>query len=73
MKWQPWIDYKQDVEPLPIGGPPCSSCEHWKPVRKYYENGIFCGVTLCHREQMQDFSCYSERHATSTDTTAGES
>lgn len=60
-KWQPWIDFEEEQEPLPISEPPCKHCEHWNPI-KDYRDGMFSGVILCHYTKMcQDFSCFEEK------------
>jgi hypothetical protein len=62
MKWQPYKDYENKQEFLPIVEPPCRECEHFRPVRLYNGYGNFSGVRLCHGESMfADFSCYKEK------------
>ncbi len=66
MKWEPWVKFKSDPELLPIEGPPCKDCSHWKPVRKFttWQDGTinFDGVVLCQAERMaQDFSCFRSK------------
>lgn len=64
MKFQPWIDFKEDLKLLPISDPPCRHCQFWGPHRKYIGTR-FDGVSLCTKydktgnTQEADFSCYS--------------
>jgi len=62
--WKPWEEFVVDVtrlaeEPLPIAGPPCVGCAHWKP-RRQFTSGLFSGVRLCWTDDMMhaDFSCF---------------
>lgn len=65
--FEPWNKYKEDMEEIPVEGPPCLNCQHWKPRRRYIQEngplyGLFDGVVLCHaKDQERDFSCFKER------------
>lgn len=62
MKWQPWEDFRQEEEILPIKEPPCKDCCFWKPSRIYSCNGEYDGVICCTKPDMEhDFSCYREK------------
>lgn len=71
-EWHPWDDYGlDDMEPLPIWGPPCQWCDYWRPRLRIGvddQKGLYHnGVKLCHAFKMyRDFSCYLPRqdHAT---------
>jgi hypothetical protein len=65
MKWQPWDDFRPEPQDaLPIPAPPCPSCVHWNPVRKFEADGVYGGVKLCHATDMfSDFSCFKEKAA----------
>lgn len=59
--WQPWKDYKKELELLPIRRPPCEFCKNWKPVR-LYRGSEFDGVRCCHSGSMSsDFSCFKPK------------
>lgn len=46
-------------QPLDIEGPPCRSCQHWRPYVKLTPYPPSVDVTLCTASEMfQDFSCY---------------
>lgn len=65
-KWQPWEDFKEDLEMLPIAEPPCKRCIYWQPRRKYYMEppliGKYDGVVLCAKAEMEhDFSCFEPK------------
>lgn len=61
---------KHNIHPeiLPIAGPPCAQCAHWKPQRKSVSTprGIEAdGLALCHAKQFfHDFSCFDEKNLT---------
>ena len=63
--WHPWEQFRVDVprlaeERLPIAGPPCAGCAHWKPRREFSTIGMFIGVRLCwtDSDMHADFSCF---------------
>jgi len=59
--WAPWEVYKKNQVVLPIYRPPCEACAYWRPIRQYTSAGAFCGVRLCHGEDMHpDFSCFRQ-------------
>lgn len=68
MKWEPWNDYKLDLDLFipEIKEPPCKTCTYFAPVRVFNRNGKMEGVTVCRiHESSQgsldmcaDFSCY---------------
>lgn len=61
--WEPWEEFKEDLEVLPIDEPPCKHCKHWRPLRTYNWNGEFNGLVLCHFSGKRpcDFSCFESR------------
>lgn len=64
-EWKPWDDFVKEPETLKISQPPCKSCVHWKPQRKYAEHAgtqRYAGIICCHAKEMErDFSCYESR------------
>ena len=65
--WKPWEEFVVDVtrlseEPLPIAGPPCARCAHWKPRRKFLDFQ-YDGVRMCWRDDgmASDFSCFAAK------------
>lgn len=60
--WQPWLECTAPEPLLPIPEPPCKYCQHWRPARKFRNNGVYAGVSLCRSDEMQpDFSCFQNR------------
>jgi hypothetical protein len=51
---------------LPIEGPPCAGCRHWKPQQKVMHTArgfMFDGTRLCHSNEMySDFSCFDAKN-----------
>ena len=62
VNWEPWKEYADDAEILPIEEPPCKYCIFWHPHREYNSMGSFTGIRCCTSYAMHhDFSCYSPR------------
>ena len=70
MKFQPWIDFKPEIEKsIRISAPPCTACKFWRPERVFNSAGGYDGVRLCHKGvdtecekgMESDFSCYEEK------------
>lgn len=62
-RWQPWIDFQEKPDLLPIEGPPCKTCAFWMPIRRYHpEYKTYVGVQLCHAQEMRpDFGCHAPK------------
>jgi len=66
VKWEPWHEFKLDLELLniPITEPPCKNCKLFKPRFDFSIDGKPNGVRLCQAERMyNDYSCYTEESA----------